>query len=78
MPESSNAEPSKSSKYFGRKSDFSAEHREKAFESILYRGDDGEISTDDNFVQFLKQFWPRTATESGRENFTKNTQLQKT
>jgi hypothetical protein len=60
---SSNAETSKSLKQFGRKSDFSAKHTEKAFELILCREEDREISIDDNFTQFEKEPQPRTATE---------------
>jgi hypothetical protein len=77
MPESSNAEKSKSLKYFGRKSDFSAEHPEKAFEPIFSREEDREISIDDNLTQFEKEPQPITSTESGRENFVKDTQNEK-
>jgi hypothetical protein len=74
MPESSNAEKSNSSKRFGRKSDFRAEHPEKASDSIFFREDDREIPIEDNFLQPQKASERRTATESGSENSTSDTQ----
>jgi hypothetical protein len=77
MPEAANAETSNSSKYFGRKSDFRAEHSVKALCLIFFREEDREISIDDNFAHLSKAQEPITATESGSESFTNDTQCEK-